>query len=171
MHKDLQCYPLYAVFLLMNMIPTIAMKPHIATHLVSPVLRLACTVAVGKAGVVSVVSTTSGDASPLSPICVRPCVRPRLPHVGSTSSSSSSYGCCCCLHRRSPTSTPVTAATANGAASVASRPQGRELALKKTAFERRRLGEGDMLLLPSQTVDPAATATPYSDATQVGASY
>ena len=26
-----------------------------------------------------------------------------------------------------------------------------------------------MLLLPSQTVDPAATATPYSDATQVGA--
>ena len=119
-----------------------------------------------------IVSTTSGDASPLSPICVRPCVR--LPHVGSSSSSSSSsssYGCCCCLHRRSPTSTPVTAATANGAASVASRPQGRELALKKTAFERRKLGEGDMLLLPSQTVDPAATATPYSDATQVGASY
>ena len=60
-----------------------------------------------------------------------------------------------------------------GAASVASRPQGRELALKK---ERRvvieeELGEGDMLLLPSQTVDPAATATPYSDATQVGFLY
>ena len=56
----------------------------------SPLLRVACTVVVGKAGVVSVVSTTSGDASPPS---LRPTLRPSpAPHVGSSSATAVSTG-------------------------------------------------------------------------------
>ena len=117
---------------------------------------------VGKAGVVSVVSTTSGDASPLPASTLRPSTAPPrgflLLLLGPAAVSTGALR----LQLPSP---PL---LQKGAASVASRPQGRELALKNLIEE---LGEqeGDMLLLPSQTVDPAATATPYSDATQVRA--
>ena len=137
-----------------------------------PLLRVACTVVVvvGKAGVVSVVSTTSGDASP-------PCVRdpasvpstdptwvppPPPPNAGAAVSTGAL-----------PLQLPSPPLQLRGSFSrlpttgQRARPQKRE-----KGFHRRGiLGEGDMLLLPSQTVDPAATATPYSDATQVGFSY
>ena len=92
---------------------------------------------------------------------------PGSPHVG-----CGLLHWCCLSPPGSPTSSPVTATAANGAASVAHRPQGRELALQKE--ELGYFGgeaEETMLLLPSQTVDPATTTTPYSDATQVRASY
>ena len=125
---------------------------------------MACTVVVGKAGVVSVVSTTSGDASPLPASTLRPSTAPPrgflLLLLGPAAVSTGALR----LQLPSP---PL---LQKGAASVASRPQGRELALKNLPLiEELGEEEGDMLLLPSQTVDPAATATPYSDATQVRA--